>query len=470
MVFSSALFIFGFAPIFFFCYFSVPERGRNPVILVASILFYAMGAGTVALVLMGSVWLNQFVARRLVVSDRKNSARLLAMGVGLNLAALIYYKYTAFGWNIVANMFQGLAGVSFGSAPRIVLPIGISFFTFQGISYIIDVHRRRVLPASGYFDFAVYHTLFPQLVAGPIVRYIEIQDRLYRRSIDLGRLTEGAYRFCLGLGKKIVIADNLGNLADQIIKLPSHELTCSHAWLGVLCYSFQIYYDFSGYSDMAIGLGKLLGFDFPENFNQPYRSANITEFWRRWHMTLSRWFRDYVYIPLGGNRRGPLRTYFNLAAVFVLCGLWHGAGLNFLIWGMYHGALLVIERLLDRHLHWRPRGPLAIAVTFALVTIGWVFFRIDDLGAEFTYLRAMFFADTADTIYFPIGYFLTADTMTYLAIATLFAFLPIEKLTALRPDRLGLFSGQLCFGIFSFGLSLVQLASKSFNPFIYFRF
>src|SRR5438270_4088306 len=235
MVFSSALFIFGFAPIFFFCYFSVPERGRNPVILVASILFYALGAGTVALVLMGSVWLNQFVARRLVVSDRKNSARLLAMGVGLNLAALIYYKYTAFGWNIVANMFQGLAGVSFGSAPRIVLPIGISFFTFQGISYIIDVHRRRVLPASGYFDFAVYHTLFPQLVAGPIVRYIEIQDRLYRRSIDLGRLTEGAYRFCLGLGKKIVIADNLSNIADQIIKLPTHELTCSHAWLGVPC-------------------------------------------------------------------------------------------------------------------------------------------------------------------------------------------------------------------------------------------
>ena len=470
MVFSSDLFLFAFFPVFVLVYVAVAERWRNATVLLGSLAFYTVGAGSIVVVLLGSIWLNQFLAPRLADTERAGRRLLLAGGIAVNLAALIYYKYTGFGWQVVSAAAQQLADLSLPSAPQIVLPIGISFFTFQAISYLIDVYRGDVRPARGYFEFAVYHTLFPQLVAGPIVRYAELRERLGSHSLDLAHLTEGAYRICLGLGKKIVLADNLGAVADQIMRLPANELSCAHAWLGIVCYSFQIYYDFSGYSDMAIGLGKLLGFDFPENFNQPYRAASITEFWRRWHMTLSRWFRDYVYIPMGGNRHGQTRTYLNLAAVFVLCGLWHGAAVSFLLWGLYHGSLLVIERVLDRRFDWRPSGPVAVAASFALVTIGWVLFRIDDPGAALTYFRALFMAGTADTNWFPNGYFLDAQTAAYLVLASLFAWLPIEKFGGLRPERVGVFAAQLGFAAASFALALVQLASNSFNPFIYFRF
>jgi alginate O-acetyltransferase complex protein AlgI len=427
---------------------------------------YTAGAGQVALVLVFSVWLNQFLAYRLAAGGGIMRPWLLATGIALNLAGLVFYKYTVFGWHLV----ETLSGASLGAAPVIILPIGISFFTFQAISYLVDVYRREFPPATGYFDFAVYHTLFPQLVAGPIVRYGEVRDALHHRSLDMPRITQGAYRFCLGFGKKIVLADNLGTVTDQIMHLPASELTCGHAWLGIVCYTLQIYYDFSGYSDMAIGLGKLLGFDFPENFDQPYRSASITEFWRRWHMTLSRWFRDYVYIPLGGNRRGRVRTYVNLWVVFALCGLWHGAGINFLVWGLYYGFLLVAERLADRHFGWRPRGTPAVAASLLLVMIGWVFFRIDDLGTAWAYLLTMFLFGSADHNYFPMSHFLTPDIIVYLLAGVFFALAPIEKMATLQTSRIKLFAGQLGFGILSFSMATLQLASNSFNPFIYFRF
>jgi alginate O-acetyltransferase complex protein AlgI len=469
MVFSSALFVYGFIPVFFSIYFLARPTQRNVVILIASTLFYFAGAGRVIVALLVSVWLNQWLAKRLAGPDRPHRKQLLMLGILLNLSALVYYKYTIFGWTL-ANHAANAFNMSLGVAPQILLPIGISFFTFQAISYLLDVYWQHVEPAASYFEFAVYHTLFPQLIAGPIVRYAEIRQALQSRPIELSRLSEGAYRFCIGFTKKIILADNLGSVADRIIQLPSTELTAGHAWLGIICYTLQIYYDFSGYSDMAIGLGKLLGFDFPENFNQPYRSASITEFWRRWHMTLSRWFRDYVYIPLGGNRRGPLRTYANLWIVFALCGLWHGAGLNFLVWGLYHGFLLVGERIAQRSFGWRPRGPLAVAATLVLLMVGWVFFRIEDFGTAIHYLRAMFFAGQATTVYFPVTYYLTADVMTYLAVGAFFALAPLERIYGLRVERAGVFAGQLCFAVALFGLSAMQLAANSFNPFIYFRF
>src|SRR5262249_48421845 len=261
----------------------------------------------------------------------------------VNVLSLAYYKYTGFLWQLVGDATVSVGLPALPQPPSIALPIGISFFTFQAISYLIDVCDEVTSPARSYFEFATYHSLFPQLVAGPIVRYTEISSEMHKRRVDELALTEGAYRFCLGLGKKLVIADTLGNVVDATFSLPAAELDSVRAWIGICFYAFQLYYDFSGYSDMAIGLGRMLGFHFPENFDQPYRSASITEFWRRWHMTLTRWFRDYLYIPLGGNRRGPVRTCVNLATVFLLCGLWHGASLNFVIWGAYHGALLGIE-------------------------------------------------------------------------------------------------------------------------------
>jgi alginate O-acetyltransferase complex protein AlgI len=468
MVFSSPLFLYVFVPVFFSFYYLLPGRHKNWLILGGSLLFYAVGAGSTVVVLIGSVYVNQFLAVRIAPAPLVRRRMLLIVGIALNLLGLAYYKYATFLWQVTGD---GLAALGLGglpAAPQIPLPIGISFFTFQAVSYLIDVYHRDIPPAASYGEFATYHSLFPQLVAGPIVRYREIQAEMTGRRIDRTTLTEGAYRFCLGLGKKVVLADNLGGVADAAFALPPGQLDGAHAWIGILCYSLQIYFDFSGYSDMAIGLGRLLGFHFPENFDQPYRSRSVTEFWRRWHMTLSRWFRDYLYIPLGGNRRGVVRTTANLWIVFFLCGLWHGAGLTFIAWGLYHGLLLSIERVLDARLGWRPRGIPGVLLTFAVVTIGWVFFRAPDLTAATRYLAAMFFVEHAPAL--PIGIYMTPDIQTYLAAALIFAFIPFERLGRLRFDRPATLAGQLGLSGASLAYSSLLLAANSFNPFIYFRF
>jgi alginate O-acetyltransferase complex protein AlgI len=470
MVFSSQLFLYGFMPVFFSLYYFIDYRLKNWLILVASLIFYCVGAGSTVLVLLASIWFNQYVAIRIEPAPPPRRQQLLAIGVAINLLALAYYKYAGFLWGLAGDIFAFADLDPLPSALSIPLPIGISFFTFQAISYLVDVYRREVSPAVGYGEFAVYHSLFPQLIAGPIVRYREISREMRTRRLDRVTLTEGAYRFCLGLGKKLVIADNLGTVADSIFSLPAAELDCGHAWLGVLCYSLQIYFDFSGYSDMAIGLGRLLGFHFPENFDQPYRSASVTEFWRRWHMTLSRWFRDYVYISLGGNRHGKLRTLANLWLVFFLCGLWHGAGLTFIVWGLFHGSLLIIERLADVHLRWRPVGLFGTAATFALVTVGWVFFRSPSLAAAGHYLAAMFLLGPPASAFRPIAFYLTPDLVCYLAIGTVFAFAPFERWHRLRFDRPGVMATQLVLSGASLVYSSLLLAANSFNPFIYFRF
>ena len=470
MVFSSQLFIYVFMPVFFSLYYIIPERHKNWLILTASLIFYSIGAGSTVLVLLVSILVNQFLAVRIEDAPERRRSALLAIGVTINLLGLGYYKYGSFLWSLASDLVVAAGFNALPAGPDIPLPIGISFFTFQAVSYLIDVYRREIPAAGGYGEFAVYHSLFPQLVAGPIVRYREVRSEMRLRRIDRQVLTEGAYRFCIGLGKKMVIADNLGTVADSIFALPVGELGCGHAWLGVFCYSMQIYFDFSGYSDMAIGLGRLLGFHFPENFDQPYRSASITEFWRRWHMTLSRWFRDYLYIPLGGNRSGRMRTFANLWIVFFLCGLWHGAGWNFIVWGLYHGSLLIWERFADSHLRWRMTGVPAIFATFTLVTIGWVFFRSPSMTAAGHYLAAMFLLGPTTAGYRPVAAYLTPDTLTYLAAAVIFAFAPFERLYRLRFDRPGVLATQLGLSSASLVYSSLMLAANSFNPFIYFRF
>ena len=470
MAFSSQLFLFAFMPMFFLLYYAFAARWRNWSILAGSLIFYSIGAGSTVVVLLASVALNQYLAGRIHDALQPRRLRLLWAGIIINLAGLAVYKYTDFAWNLVSELVSGLSLGQMPPAPVIPLPIGISFFTFQAISYLADVYRRVIAPAAGYGEFAVYHTLFPQLVAGPIVRYQEIKAELRKRYIDENALCEGGYRFCLGLGKKIVLADNLGTVADAMFALPATELTSGHAWLGLLCYSLQIYFDFSGYSDMAIGLGQLLGFHFPENFEQPYRSASVTEFWRRWHMTLSRWFLDYVYISLGGNRHGSLRTYANLWTVFLLCGLWHGAGLTFVIWGIYHGSLLVIERLAKGLLGWHPSGTAGVIAAFLLVTIGWVFFRATSLGQALDYLQAMFGLGAATGGYYSVASYLTSDILLYLALGLFFAFAPLEGWSRLRVKSFHTMGIQLTFALCSFAYSTLLLAANSFNPFIYFRF
>jgi alginate O-acetyltransferase complex protein AlgI len=469
MVFSSPLFLYGFAPLFFAVYYLSPSSIRNYVILAGSVVFYAVGAGSVVAILLLSAWFNHFLGLRLGDPRRGRRTLLLGAGIAVNLAGLVYYKYTGFLWRSANDALANLGVAPFGPAPVIALPIGISFFTFQAVSYLVDIYRGDIPPARSYGEFAAYHTLFPQLIAGPIVRYREIAGELASRRIDLAGLTEGAYRFCLGLGKKLILADNLGSVTDQIMALPAGELTLGHAWLGIACYTLQIYYDFAGYSDMAIGLGRLLGFSFPENFDQPYRAATVTEFWRHWHMTLTRWFRDYLYIPLGGNRRGALRTYLNLWMVFCLCGLWHGAAVTFLIWGVYHGCLLMLERML--HLQgWRAPRIVGTPVTLILVMIGWVFFRSDSLDAAVAYLRAMLGAGQATVVYLPLRYFLRPDIDCYLAAGIALALVPTGRLRGLRRDRTPLMAAQLAAALTIFAYSAALLAANSFNPFIYFRF
>lgn len=470
MVFSSQLFLYGFMPVFFSLYYLLGERWRNWLILAASLIFYSVGAGSIVLVLLVSVVVNQFLAVRIHDAPQPHRLQLLWIGIVVNLAALAFYKYTDFIWNLASDAATSWSLGKLPAAPVIPLPIGISFFTFQAISYLADVYQRQIAPAQGYGEFAVYHTLFPQLVAGPIVRYAEVKPELRKRVIDETVLIEGGYRFCLGLGKKIILADNLGRVADAMFALPPSELSWGHAWLGLLCYTLQIYFDFSGYSDMAIGLGRLLGLHFPENFDQPYRSASITEFWRRWHMTLSRWFRDYVYIPLGGNRRGSLRTYANLWLVFFLCGLWHGAGLTFVVWGLYHGSLLVVERLANGHLGWRPSGAAGVITSFLLVMIGWVFFRAATLDQAVQYLEALFGLGPATAGYRGVAAYLTPDLICYLAMGLIFAFVPFERLERVRLDSTGVMAVQIALSICSLVYATLLLAANSFNPFIYFRF
>lgn len=476
MLFSSPAFLFAFLPGFLLAYFITPSKLRNLLLLTASLLFYFSSSGQMTLWLILSILLNYLLGRAIARLRGSSRKLVLAAGVALNLLPLFYYKYAAFAGMSVQNLFS-----LFGLPLRVpelhpVLPIGISFFTFQAISYIADIYMMRVAPARSLIDFGMYHACFPQLIAGPIVRYEEIAAEVHRRSVRLDDIYNGVVQFSFGLAKKVILADSMGSVADPLFGPHAGQLPPLVAWCAALAYSLQIYFDFSGYSDMAIGIGRVLGFHYPENFNQPYLSTSVTDFWRRWHMTLSRWFRDYLYIPVGGNRQGRMRTLLNLQLVFLLCGLWHGAGYTFVVWGLYHGALLTAERLLARPLALlRARsGGLVWSLagwcyTSVAVMVGWVLFRSPTIAQAGPFLRSMFalhgWGNTRMLV--PV---LTADKAAILLVASIIAILPYRRLVEFSDRRYRFQPFTAGVSLLLAVLAITMMSVNGFNPFIYFRF
>lgn len=382
MVFSSSFFLLVFLPIFFLIYALVAKTYKNIVALVASLFFYAWGAPMFVYLLLVTMLLDFFIAQQMITKFGKEKKILLIISLFVNLGLLAYFKYSNF---FVTTIFGENAHWE-----KVILPIGISFFTFQKISYVLDVYRGSKEPLDKIVDYCLFVLLFPQLIAGPIVRYNDVAEEIKDRTETDEKRILGFFRFTVGLSKKVLIANLLGKEAELIFQTPYSELNSTQAWYGALAYTFQIYFDFSGYSDMAIGLGKMMGFNFPENFNSPYTSKSITEFWQRWHITLGSWMKDYLYIPLGGNRVAKWRLYFNLWLVFLISGLWHGASWNFIIWGAYHGLFLVIERLYLKKYLDRIPAYLSILYTFFLTVLGWVIFKIDDWVKLREYFKVLF--------------------------------------------------------------------------------
>ncbi len=474
MVFSSSLFLLLFLPVFLLCYYLARPQAKNSVALAASILFYMWGGPWFIFIVLGSVLLDFRIVRSMSESTGKVRNRLLMASVILNVGLLLYFKYANF---FVDNLNLLLREMGSGEVHwiRIALPIGISFFTFQKISYSVDVYRGMHPPLRSARDYALYILLFPQLIAGPIVRYHEIADQLVDRSEQMtadNRML-GFMRFVLGLSKKVLIANVLGAEVDRIFSLDPEGLPTMTAWLGVVAYSFQIFYDFSGYSDMAIGIGKMLGFRFPENFNNPYISGSITEFWRRWHMTLGRWMKDYLYVPLGGSRvSNRSRLFLNLWIVFLISGLWHGAAWNFVIWGGFHGLFLILDRLFLLKLSVKMGRIPSVLLTYFVTLIGWVLFRAESLPDAWSYLGSMFswkggFTHEDLTLHF--WFILAAGT-----IFAFFALIPgIEKwqerqLNTQYGIRKTIFAGVAV--LFFLFYSMASITASGFNPFIYFRF
>jgi alginate O-acetyltransferase complex protein AlgI len=478
MVFSSTVFLFLFLPITLAVYFLLPRVLRNTWLLVASLFFYAWGERAFVFVMLASNVANYLFGLLVHAFRGKSQAKLvLAFSVAANLGLLLAYKYANFLVDGVLNPALSALHFSPWHLAPVHLPIGISFFTFHAISYVVDVYRGHARAQRNPLNFALYEALFPQLVAGPIIRYQDIADRIDERRETLGEFAYGIHRFVIGLSKKVLIANVLAVQVDKIFAIHPRELPTSVAWLGAIFYALQIYFDFSGYSDMAVGLGHMFGFRFVENFNYPYISGSIQEFWRRWHISLSTWFRDYLYIPLGGNRVSPGRVYFNLLIVFLLCGLWHGASWNFVIWGSLHGLFLIIER--KRFLAWLDRvwWPVRHAYALLVVLIGWVFFRAENLTAALSFLRAMAGFSHGNLTEFYPALFLDSATLLALAAGVIGSMPVIPKLADLlaRKPHPGAMESALGFarlGLLSalFLLCAVQLAAGTYNPFIYFRF
>ena len=478
MVFSSNIFLFLFLPLFLLVYFVSPTKWKNFIILSFSLLFYFWGESWRLLIPVSSIVLNFYAAKsvfkirsaKLSIFDLSPEALnkvVIALTIAINLAILSYYKYANF---FVAEILNA-ANLFSNSIAHIALPLGISFFTFQAMSYVIDVYREDVPPSKSFIDFACYIMSFPQLVAGPIVRYKDVSKQLIHRVITVESFSSGIERFILGLSKKILIANTVAKSADAIFALPPDQLTTPLAWLGAILYTLQIFFDFSGYSDMAIGLGRMMGFEFCENFNFPYISKSIQEFWRRWHMSLSCWFKDYLYIPLGGNRVPRWRTYANLWIVFLLCGLWHGASWTFILWGAYHGAFLVFERTkMGTMLANLPRA-LQHSYTMLTVIVGWVLFRSDTVSQFSTHIQKMFSIQLETTSVYSPSYYLQNDVLLALAFGIIFsmptALLKVSSSNSASPYILG--TRYLAF-LSLLVLCFLSLASASYNPFLYFRF
>lgn len=483
MVFSSTVFLFLFLPIVLAVNAVLPRESRNLWLLVASLAFYAWGEGLFVLVMIGSIAMNYvyglLIARN---EDRSKAKTILALAVVTNLGLLGYYKYANFLAANLSPLFRSLGLSPIELAP-IHLPIGISFFTFHALSYVIDVYRKTAPAQRSPGGMGLYIALFPQLVAGPIIRYGDVAHQLGERSVDLSRFALGTRRFIAGLAKKILLANTFAAVADPIFGLPNSELTPAVAWLGVVCYTLQIYFDFSGYSDMAIGLGHMFGFHFRENFDHPYVARSIRDFWRRWHISLSSWFRDYLYIPLGGGRRSPLRVYFNLVLVFFLCGLWHGPSWTFVAWGLFHGLFLALERLGLERLIARLPWALRHVYVMAAVMIGWTLFRANDFTQALAFLAAMMGSAHGDGTASKIPEHFDW-TLAVALVAGIVGSAPVLQgirdsrewvFARMGPDAAGRMSevyalaGSLVYAVVFFWCGIL-ISTGAYNPFIYFRF
>lgn len=470
MVFSSLVFLCVFLPTFFLLYTAVPSlKFRNGLLIVASLAFYSYGEPVYVLLMIFSSVLN-YVCARLAASKSTGRKAALVAAVIINLGILAVFKYSAF----LVETVNSVTGLMI-PVPQIDLPIGISFFTFQALSYVIDVYRNAVEPQKNYFYVLLYITFFPQLIAGPIVKYRDISEQIVSRNQSAEKIAEGLRRFICGLGKKVLIANTMGQVADAVFAAGDGYASILTAWLGAIAYLFQIYYDFSGYSDMAIGLGKMFGFDFKENFNYPYGAVSVRDFWRRWHISLSTWFKEYLYIPLGGNRKGRTRTVINRLIVFFCTGLWHGASWTFVLWGIFHGLLLLLEEFVPVFSK-LPRVAGHI-YTLLAVTVGFVMFRADTINQGFQFIGNMFagFSISEQSL----SFLLTQLTPWFIVMlaAAIIGCAPIKPIT----DRLrgGLVVGkaqsivQTVLNVLALILlvwCMLRLSGSSYNPFIYFRF
>ena len=479
MVFSSLLFIVGFLPIFLAVYYASPRCLKNLVALVASYLFYAWGEPLFAVFLLASSLADYFLSRVLArqPADRASARKaILVVSLVLNVGCLLYFKYANFFTAQYGWLSAALGGPKL-EWQHVRLPLAISFFTFQKLSYMVDVYRGSVPPARSPLEHALYVALFPRLLAGPIIRYHDIAGQLQNRTHTATRFLEGVWRFSIGLGKKVLIANALRALADTAFGLDTAALPVSLAWLGMVAYSFQIYFDFSGYSDMAIGLGRMMGFEFLENFNRPYIAVSFTDFWRRWHISLSNWMREYLYIPLGGNRVPPWRAYMNLWIVFLLSGLWHGAAWTFIAWGAFHGLFLTLDKI-PRPARWaRPPAALRRIMTFLLVSIGWVLFRCDSIAHAGRYLARLVSVRSIGQIAIDPGWAFLLDgrTVTALAVAAVLGLVPLpvgtrDGSTRPHPAAPWLAPVRAAFAMALLFLCVCWLANEGFSPFIYFRF
>lgn len=475
MVFSSMIFLCVFLPVVLIMYFVLPKQSRNLWLLLASLFFYAWGEPRYILIMFFSTVFDYLNGRAIEYATKKGrhdtwGRAVLALSVVGNLGILCFFKYTDF----VLETVNQLAGTQLGVL-GLALPIGISFYTFQTMSYTIDVYRGETPAQHNIISFGMYVCMFPQLIAGPIVRYKDVQKEVDARETTISGAAHGLQRFLTGLAKKVLLANQIGVLWDEIRGLTGADMSTALAWLGAIAFTFQIYFDFSGYSDMAIGLGELFGFHFPENFDHPYESKSITEFWRRWHMTLGTWFREYLYIPLGGKRKGVKRQILNLLIVWFLTGLWHGAGWNFVLWGLYYFVLLVLEKFvllrLGRLLERVPGRLLSVfrhLYTLFFVVVGWVIFACDDMGQLVSYLKAMFGigvpAGNALALY---EWDIQAPFLSIMLIAATALPARIGKQLTRKEQR------QPLLMVYTFGLlvlSLAFLVNGGYNPFLYFRF
>lgn len=465
MVFSSIPFLFFFFPLFLILYYIVPFKIKNYILLIFSLVFYAWGEPVYIILMIFSSFINYLAGLLIDKSNNKNKRKvILVVSVIINLLILGFFKYVDFFIEIV----NGITGFNIGQL-ELGLPIGISFFTFQAMSYVIDVYRKEVVHEKNFFIFMTYISMFPQLIAGPIVRYETVSKELYDREINLNNFSMGLKRFMIGLFKKVLIANNVGYLFSVISQ--SGDLSVLLAWLGIIAFTIQIYFDFSGYSDMAIGMGKMLGFNYLENFNYPYIAKSITDFWRRWHISLSTFFRDYVYIPLGGSRVGKYKHIRNIMIVWMLTGLWHGASYNFILWGVYYGILLILEKKVFNKLLDKLPNFLKHIYALFFIVVGWLIFAFDDMSELLRYAKTMFFMNgdfiNQEFIYYFKNYFiilLIASVFSTPIYKNINKFINNNKCVCLKSII------TIIIYVVLFIITIAYLVSDTYNPFLYFRF